>query len=228
MKPLLNPIPSKPAEKWREFRIKGVPVIVFVLLLAGVTLFWTELAFPSRFPGQVETIQVEISSPDGGLLTNLWVERFQAVKAGDLIATVNTPLPKKVTSTIEGTVTAIHRRAGEQIGAGEAIATITSTQTDRIIGYLPSSAPFTPRVGMEVEVQTRQAGRTRGVGKIVGIAPNLVQVTNGYAGKNASYAIGRPVSISLPREMNLLPGQDVDLTIRPNGLAGKKTARLNP
>lgn len=221
----LKPIPLKRSEKWRDWRQQVLPILVFVFLLGGVALFWREVASPSTFLGQVETQQVEISSPDAGLITNLFVEPFQTVKAGDLIAVVTTPAVRKIFSMNDGTVTQIRRRPGEQVGAGDPIVTVTASQSDRIIGFLPASFSTVPTVGMEVEVTTRLVRGTRGVGKVVGLAPNLVQVTNGLSGRNGFYSIGRPISISVPREMTLLPGQDVSLSLRGRPLLPARSAR---
>jgi multidrug resistance efflux pump len=126
-------------------------------------------------------------------------------------------LPLRLLAASKGIVTAIHRQAGEQITAGEPIATITSGQSGRIVGFLPRDFPIEPRVGMKVEVRTRSRKRTTGCAAVIGISPHLEPLTNSLVGPLAVRplvvpAMGRILSISLPAELKLLPGEPVDLS----------------
>ena len=126
-------------------------------------------------------------------------------------------LPLRLESPTNGIVTDVHRHAGEQILAGEPIATITSTRAVRIIGYLPQSFPITPEVGMPVEVRTRTPPRRRGCATVLGVSPNFESITNALVAPLAVrplvLPLGRKVSISLPEGLELLPGEPVDLTL---------------
>jgi len=127
-------------------------------------------------------------------------------------------LPLRLQSPTNGIVTEVHRHAGEQIIAGEPIATITSAQSTRIVGYLPQSFPVTPQVGMRVEVWTRAAKRLKGCATVIGVSPNLEPFTNVLVAPLAVRPvlvppIGRRVSISLPTGLKLLPGEPVDLRL---------------
>ena len=81
-------IPSPPGQKWREFRIRFLPLIVFACTVAGITYLWREHVMPPNLVGQVEAVRADVRTRDAGLLTNLYVRRFQAVHAGDLIGAV--------------------------------------------------------------------------------------------------------------------------------------------
>jgi multidrug resistance efflux pump len=127
-------------------------------------------------------------------------------------------LPLRLESPTNGVVTEVHRHAGEQIIAGEPIATITSTRAVRIVGYLPQNFPVAPQVGMPVEVRTRRPRRATGCATILGISPNLESITNSLVLPLAVRPVlvpplGRKVSISLPEGLELLPGEPVDLTL---------------
>ena len=110
----------------------------------------------------------------------------------------------------DGVVTQIYHRRGEEIAAGVPILTITSTKTERIIGQLPEYFPFTPEVGMPVTIRTRGYPRSMGVGKVLGFNPALEIDTNAV-GRTAVPLPYRSVSISIPPELRLSPGQAVDL-----------------
>jgi HlyD family secretion protein len=133
----------------------------------------------------------------------------------------------RLLSPTNGVVTTVHRHPGEQILAGQAIATITASESPRIIGYLPQDFPFEPCVGAEVEVRTRDRRRRTGRASITGISPHLQSITNALvppiAVRPALVApLGRILSISLPRELKLLPGQPVDVTLLPPTQTGSR------
>jgi multidrug resistance efflux pump len=127
------------------------------------------------------------------------------------------PLP--LVAPIDGIVTALNRRAGEQVLAGEAVVAITSKRADRIVAFVPRSSPITPRVGMGVAVSTRKLKRETCEAQIIGVGPHVEGVTNAMILPPAAVqpvfvpAIGRPISISLPPGLDLLPGELVDLRI---------------
>ncbi len=82
----LPPIPSPPAHLWREFRISVLPVAVFAGLLVVAAFIWQkEIAAPTAV-GEVEAIHASVTTTLDGVLTELKVQPFQRVKAGDAIA----------------------------------------------------------------------------------------------------------------------------------------------
>ena len=130
--------------------------------------------------------------------------------------------PMELHAPIDGIVTVVHKRPGEQVLPGEVIATITSRKTERIVGYLPQAFPYNPTVGMKVEVSTRtpfSLGRSRSVATIIGVSPHLESVTNvvvrPYNPNLDLPMLGRVVSVSLPPDLKLLPGQPLDLRLIP-------------
>jgi multidrug resistance efflux pump len=127
-------------------------------------------------------------------------------------------LPLRLESPTNGIVTEVHRHAGEQIIAGEPIATITSPHGTRIVGYLPRNFPITPRVGMPVEVCTRTTKRVKGCATVLGVSPYLEFITNSLVAPISVQHVfiptmGRKVSVSMPAGLELLPGEPVDLTL---------------
>lgn len=77
-----------PAQVWREFRMRYMPMGVFVL--AGVMAFflWQQTVVGPTLVGEVEAVQVAVTTPDAGYVTNLFVRPMQLVKKDDVIAEV--------------------------------------------------------------------------------------------------------------------------------------------
>ena len=63
--------------------------------------------------------------------------------------------PLELQAPIDGIVTLLYKRPGEQVLPGDPIMTITARKPERILGYLPQAFPINPTVGMKVEVMTR-------------------------------------------------------------------------
>ena len=210
----LGPIPTPLMEHWRRIRFKFMNMAGFLVVCCGIAVTWRYMAQPLTFPGQAEIIQASVTSPERGVLTNLLVGSFQEVKAGQPIAELHTTRTGSrdytcslipLCAPMDGVVAAIHHYPGEQILAGQTIATITSQESRRILGFVPPGFPSTPEVGMKVEIRTRSRLKKTGIGKILGIGPRWESVTNilAYSSKSRftpGQAIGRPVSISVPSD----------------------------
>jgi multidrug resistance efflux pump len=126
--------------------------------------------------------------------------------------------PLRLLSPTNGVVTEVHRHAGEQILAGEPIVTITATHSVRIVGYLPQHFSVVPQVGMPVEVRTRGLRRTTGCATILGVSPYLESITNSLVAPLTvrpviTAPLGRKVTLSLPADLELVPGEPVDLRL---------------
>jgi HlyD family secretion protein len=84
----LKPIPRPASQYWRDFRFHVAPLLVFAATCVAVVLMWAYNVSPPTFVGQVEPIVAEITSQDAGIITNLFVTRFQTVKKGDPVVEV--------------------------------------------------------------------------------------------------------------------------------------------
>ena len=96
----LPPIPTPPAQRWKDFRQQGLPFIAFALLSAAIFVLWNHTLAPGTFTGEVEVVQENVASLKPGQLVDLSVELFQAVKAGDEIARVITTDPRVIESSL--------------------------------------------------------------------------------------------------------------------------------
>ncbi len=81
-------IPTPSGQRWREFRVVFVPPLVFFCTLLAIALVWKDYVSPPTLVGQVEPLITAVTTRNAGVLTNLFVERFQEVKAGDTVAEV--------------------------------------------------------------------------------------------------------------------------------------------
>jgi multidrug resistance efflux pump len=84
----LPPIPTPFEQRWREFRIQVLPVIVFLAIVAAVVFLWQGYIQPVGLIGQVEAVKANAASLTDGVLVRLAVDRFDVVTAGQEIAEV--------------------------------------------------------------------------------------------------------------------------------------------
>ena len=84
----LRPIPTPPAQLWRQLRLQYLPVVVFVAGLVAAAVIWTRWVAPPTLVGEAEAVRVDVRPPVAGALTKLTVELLQPVKAGQVIGEV--------------------------------------------------------------------------------------------------------------------------------------------
>lgn len=96
----LPPIPTPPAQRWKDFRLHGVPAITFALMAATIFFLWNNTLAPGTFTGEVEVVQENVSSLKPGQVVDLNVVQFQAVNGGDVIARVITTEPKVIEASL--------------------------------------------------------------------------------------------------------------------------------
>lgn len=87
-------IPIPFAQRWKEFRIKILPGLIFLSVSLVVFNLWNHRVTSANMTGIVIGVQAEIRSAQGGYLTQIQASRFQNVSAGDPIAEVVTTDPK--------------------------------------------------------------------------------------------------------------------------------------
>src|SRR5438105_1540486 len=91
----LPPIPTPALQRWREFRIRVMPLLFFVVIAAATTYLWKEVAVPPMVGvGYAETNIAAVAAPLPGIVSQMTVKRFQQVKAGDPICQLVLEDPK--------------------------------------------------------------------------------------------------------------------------------------
>src|SRR2546430_17724819 len=74
------------SQMWREFRMRFLPMGVFLMALVGAFFLWQQAVLGPTMIGSVETIQTYVTAPMAGQVTNLLVHQFQIVKKDEPIA----------------------------------------------------------------------------------------------------------------------------------------------
>lgn len=97
----LTPIPTPPAQRWREFRIQALPVLTFIAAIAAVAVIWQRYVFPSNIVAQVDAETAEIISTVPGQIAALNVQRFQQVKKDDILVVLSAADTNVVAATLQ-------------------------------------------------------------------------------------------------------------------------------
>ncbi|HEY0455680.1 MAG TPA: HlyD family efflux transporter periplasmic adaptor subunit [Verrucomicrobiae bacterium] len=96
----LPPIPTPASQRWREFRIRIMPVFVFMLSVAGLGYLWNNYVAPSGIVGSVESISSMVTSMADGQVLSLSVDRYEPVKLGQVIGSQSRMEPELIAATI--------------------------------------------------------------------------------------------------------------------------------
>lgn len=82
------PIPIPFALRWREFRIRALPPLVYLGSVAIAAILWTKQVATTSLPGQVEAVAAQVGGPKAGMLPELDYRGFQVAGKGDPTARV--------------------------------------------------------------------------------------------------------------------------------------------
>ena len=97
---ILPVIPTPPALRWREFRIRALPAIVFVAGVVASVWIWTQHLAAPTLVGEVEVRRAHVASTLPGRVARLNVDRFAEVRVGEVIAEVFICEPAYLESSI--------------------------------------------------------------------------------------------------------------------------------
>ena len=97
----LPPIPVPPALRWREFRVRFLPVLLFMLAVGGVALIWERNVSAPMFVGAVEGRSAHVASPYAAKILRLNVDRFQTVTKGTPLAVLEPTDPRIALSVVQ-------------------------------------------------------------------------------------------------------------------------------
>lgn len=123
----------------------------------------------------------------------------------------------RLRATLDGLVQQVFHRPGERLPPGAVVATITSPDPRRIVGYFRPPLILDPQAGMPVEIRTRSLPRQTALSHIasVGVAfePVSPTLSNSFFG---GVDLGLPFFVNLPPDLKVLPGERVDIVVRPS------------
>jgi multidrug resistance efflux pump len=95
-----SPVPIPLAQRWRDLRVRVLPVLVFGTALCGVAVLWKDHVAAPTMVGQAEPVLANVSCQKPGVLAQLAVTRFQKVKAGDAVGQLMVADPRVLDSSL--------------------------------------------------------------------------------------------------------------------------------
>lgn len=106
----LPPIPTPPALRWREFRVRFLPALLFLAALGGVAFIWQRNVSAPMFVGAVEGRAANVASPYAAKILQLDVDRFQTVKQGTPLAVLMPTDPRTALSAVQSELDVLRAR----------------------------------------------------------------------------------------------------------------------
>ncbi len=151
---------------------------------------------PGRNPAVTGAIDAAIAAQEKLLQETLGAENLRAPMAG---------VVKKVL-----------RHAGENVVAGEPLIELGGAKPERILGFMREPITYHPQEGDRVEVRRRRAPASAGFATVIRVGSQLQLFTQPLRirGMNAAMERGLPVLLTLPPNLELLPGESVDLVVQ--------------
>lgn len=124
--------------------------------------------------------------------------------------------PITLRAPISGMVSAVAHQPGENALEGEPIVAINALVSDRVVCYLRQPYTIDLHVGMEVVMTTRERKARQIPGSVAYVGAQLELITNAlaYIKPGALVDVGLPVAIQFPPDVELRPGEILDLTFK--------------
>jgi len=122
--------------------------------------------------------------------------------------------PITLVASMDGVVSGVLRRTGENVLAGEQLLTLSGDHPEHVIAYLRQPLNVDLRTNMSVEVRSRARHRESGLGRVLAVGTQLEPILpqllpRGTSSNTLEY--GLPVLVSLPPEFRAFGGEVVDL-----------------
>ncbi len=95
-----SPIPIPGRQRWRDVRLRYIPALIFIAIVFALALLWKDYSSEPMLVGQAEVVPANVSCYKPGMLAQLSVNRFQKVKAGDVIGLVQVTDPKILAASL--------------------------------------------------------------------------------------------------------------------------------
>jgi multidrug resistance efflux pump len=104
-----------PAMRWREFRIRVLPILFFVAAVGVAGFLWQHNITSTTLVGAVEVRNVQVSSPYAGKITQLNVDRFQTVTQGTPVAILVPNDPRAALDVIQSELGILQAKLGPHL-----------------------------------------------------------------------------------------------------------------
>lgn len=93
-----TPVPIPASLRWREFRIRFIPVIMFFIAMIVILTLWEERVKSPDFIGRVMAPQAVITAPADGFLSDLNVADFSYVEQGVAFGRIHRAIPEELSA----------------------------------------------------------------------------------------------------------------------------------
>lgn len=97
----LPPIPTPLSLRWREFRVRALPVLFFVFALGSVCMIWQHNLTAPMLVGAVEVRSAAVAVPYAGKILQLNVDNFETVTQGQPVAVLVPSDPRVALDVIQ-------------------------------------------------------------------------------------------------------------------------------
>jgi multidrug resistance efflux pump len=97
---LLAPIPTPPAQRWREMRLVYLPRVLFALGAVFVAWAWRDAVTPSTIVAEAEVLGSDLRATQGGVIASMKVRLHQNVRAGEVVGHVAAANPRLLDATL--------------------------------------------------------------------------------------------------------------------------------
>jgi HlyD family secretion protein len=108
----LPPIPIPFALRWREFRIRVLPILLFVIAVGIAGFIWQRSITSPVLVGAVEVRSAQVSAPYAGKIARLDVSSFQDVVKGAPVAVLIPSDPRSALAVIQSELDILQIKLG--------------------------------------------------------------------------------------------------------------------
>ncbi|MGC4007087.1 MAG: hypothetical protein QM811_29770 [Pirellulales bacterium] len=214
-------VPLHPALRWRMLRQRMIPLVVFGLCAVGAIWMWGHSFRIVHGWGEVYAPPVPLSAPFAGRILPAedkpW-KMYDYIRAGQVFVRLEaldgSGAIVPIVAPVDGYITELGPLVGQTIVPGGILAGLTPQRGDYILGYLQNTVAVTPAPYSPVIVRTRGATITEFTSQIEQIGPlDAGDRANdvGHHRKHNRPLGGLPVRVTIPQNVQLRPGELVDL-----------------
>jgi multidrug resistance efflux pump len=108
----LPPIPTPLLLRWREFRVRALPILFFVAALGSVCIIWQRNLTAPMLVGAVEVRSAAVSVPYAGKILQLDVNNFEMVTQGQPVAVLVPTDPRLSLSVLQAELSVLQIQLG--------------------------------------------------------------------------------------------------------------------
>jgi multidrug resistance efflux pump len=126
---------------------------------------------------------------------------------------------------LDGTISALSNRVGEAVLPGRPILVVTALESTNILAFARQPLNSTPKIGDVVQVRRQTFQRQVAWAQVIQVGTQLEAIDRpllANTGIKYGYDIGLPFLVTLPKSLNLSPGERVDVVINPPRQAAAK------